>query len=202
MKTDGRVLLGAILGKESEHFFVTQMDDFMYFVRSMALSQIDASDEESRDKLLNICQNILKKTVKFFLMNKFGMTDDGTIKVIVQEKELLDINRKPVKELIIFKKENKVIWEQMFELAWDEYQKGRVLFNKIVERSKRYKANMKNFDRDYVVLPPFENMEIEIIRLEKKLPFLSHAEGKRLAELYDKWHTRIQIGKEMLMERH
>jgi len=202
MKTDGRVLLGAILGKDTEHFFVAQMDDFMYFVRSMALSQIDANEEETKDKLLNICQNILKKTVKFFLMNKFGMTDDGTIKVIVQENELFDINKRSIKEVVLFKKEHKVIGEQMFELAWDEYQKGRILFTKIVERAKNFKAITKDFNRDYSILPPFENMEIEIIRLEKKLPFLSHTKGKRLAELYDKWHTRIQMGREMSMERH
>jgi hypothetical protein len=202
MKTDGRVLLGAILGKVAEGFYVKQIEDFMYFVRSLSLVETKTDEEKIKERLREVISTVLQKTVKYFLSEKCGKASDGTIKVIIIDKEIHDINGKLVEEVIEFKKNLSTISDQIIELGMEEFEKGRIIAFEITERLKdsTNKIHRKVVQRDYTVAPPLEQMEVEMIRLEKKLPFLSHEEGRKLADLYDRWH-HVDAEKEMYLEK-
>ena len=202
MKTDGRVLLGNILGRVAEDFYVKQVEDFMYFVRSLSLVETKTEEEKIREKLHEVTSIVLQKTVKYFLTEKCGKAADGTIKVTIIDKEIHDINGKLVEEVVDFKKNLKAISDQIIELGMEEFGKGRVIALEITERLKEStnKVHRKVVQRDYSVAPPLEQMEVEMIRLEKKLPFLSHEEGRKLADLYDRWH-HVDAEKEMYLEK-
>jgi len=202
MKTDGRVLLGNILGKVAEDFYVKQIEDFMYFVRSLSLVETKTEEEKIRERLYEVISIVLQKTVKYFLTEKCGKAVDGTIKVTIVDNEIHDMSGKLVEEVVEFKKNLKVISDQVIELGMEEFEKGRIIALEITERLKNStnKVPRKVVQRDYSVAPPLEQIEVEMIRLEKKLPFLSHEEGRKLADLYGRWH-HVDAEKEMYSEK-
>jgi len=202
MKTDGRVLLGAILGKEAENFYINQMEDFMYFIKSLSLVETKTDEDKIRERVQEIISTILQKTIKHFLITKCGTATDGTIKVAIFNNEIHDLSGKIVVEVVEFKKNLKTISEQILELGMEEFEKGRRIALEITERLKNStnKIPRKVVQRDFNVVPPLEQIEVEMIRLEKKLPFLSHEEGRRLADLYDQWH-HVDAEKETYLEK-
>lgn len=201
MKSDGRVIIGAILGKKSEDFYTSQINDFLYFVRSLALVDMQSDEEKIREKIQGIGSVILQKTVKFFLIDKYGTMPDGTIRVSVDEKEIRDMNGNIIQEIVKFKENLKSIAEQLLELGSEEFEKGRKIAQEISLRIKDCTNSEKKriSERDFNTTPPMEILEVEMIRLERKLPFLSQEEGKRLVMLYDQWH-HLESDKEVYME--
>ncbi len=201
MKSDGRVTIGAILGKKSEDFYVSQIADFLYFVRSLALVDMKSDEEKIREKIQSIGSVLLQKTVKFFLIDKYGTMPDGTIRVSVTEKEIRDMKGNIIEEIVKFKENLKSIGEQLLELGSEEFEKGRKIALEITQRIKNSTNAEKRriLERDFNTTPPMEMLEIEMLRLERKLPFLSQEEGKRLVSLYDQWH-HLESDKEVYME--
>lgn len=201
MKTDGRVLLGSILGKEAESFYVKQMEDFMYFVRSLAFVDTKSEEDKIKEKITNVVSTILQKTVKFFLTSKYGTGQDGSIKVTVIDNEIHSPNGKVVEEIVEFKKSLKTISEQIMELGMDEFEKGRKIALGVTERLKNSINKNKNIiiERDYNDTPPLEAIEIQILKIEKKLPNISKEEGRELSELYELWR-QVETNKSSYME--
>lgn len=203
MKNDGQVILGAILGKKAEEFYVDQLYDFLFYVRSLAFIDIQTEEDKIKEKIQGISSVMLQKTVKYFLIEKYGTTADGTIRVSVADKELRDMQGNVVHEIVEFKKRLTEIAQQLLDLGMEEFEKGRNIAIEITQRVRNL-TNMEKksiVERDFSLTPPLEAIEVEMLRLERKLPFLSHEEGKRLADLYGQWH-HVEEDKEIYAEKN
>lgn len=183
------------LGKAAAAMFSHATDDFVCYARHQSL--VDASSTESmmRDKFRKSAIGILGEAVKMFVAEKYA-GDGGRLDVHVYNEEFLDKEMVPIPEIANIRSKSRSIVDRMVDGAMEEFEKGRALAFEISARAEQYEARFigspspkalpapKPPKKDLVANPPLEVLEIEMMRLERKLPVLSEAEGTRLSQLY------------------
>ena len=159
--------------------FDSNMNDMLYCARLWALTDTRASEAEIKDKLVAIAHGVLVECTKAYLIDHYGMKEDGGPKVHVAE-DILDENMRTIPAVVKLRKHKVEIVRCLMDETMRVYRQGRDLARQIVDRTRAYKSPIPISHQGC----PMELVEIEIMRLERKLPLLSDEEGRKLTELY------------------
>jgi len=182
-----------LLGSEPVEVFCYQMEDLKCYSKALSLTDLSSDMDEIKRRLEIICQAILVEVVNIYLRRDYS-DQAGSIEVNVTKREVYDKDMNLITPLKKFQENQEKIITAMMFTAIPIFSRGRDLALKIIKRKEHYlDFGHEKIDtlpekptRDYIKYPPRELLSIEIMRLERKLPNLSHEEGLRLSELYQK----------------
>jgi hypothetical protein len=182
---DAAAFIELHLGEKAGGLFVQGVEDLMCYVRSQALTG-GRPWAKPRDTFRTVSRGILADVVKAFLSEEY-VSEEGHPEIYVTASGILDKDMNPIPELEFLQSVSDKILDMLVEEAVSELEAGEVLFGQISARAEL-------FDNKYVTRsnppptprtePPTEALEIEMMRLERRLPTLSKDEGERLSHLY------------------
>lgn len=175
-----REFLHGLWGDRTMVLFNNGMEDMLCCARLWALTDVRSSEEEVKDKLVNIAHGIIVECTKAYLIECYGTKEDGGPRTNVTEDEIYDENMRPIPAVVQLRRHKIEIVRCMMDESMRVFRQGCDLARQIVARTQAYKSNKLVRRHDC----PMELVEVEIMRLERKLPLLSDEEGRRLTELY------------------
>lgn len=183
------VMIEDVLGKPASDMFEENMDEFVYFVRASALNSPEITESKMRRELRKLSEGILAASVKRFLNDHYA-DDFGDIEINVNEEGgIYDRNMRPINAIEKIRKCQREMTTLMVSRGMHEFTKGRNLARIMGMRISDSVANEPS-PKDAVWIsdskPILERAEIEIMRLEKKLPSLTSSEAAILSALYQK----------------
>lgn len=195
--SDVKRFLRRSLGKDATDIFAQQMDDVLYYARALSLSDLESDPEEIEGKFYEISQGILADLAGVYLHDNY---DDN---INVDYDRVYDHNMNVIKPIQDLQDNQQKIQSIMVKSAMALFRRGRKMAYRIVKRYEEHMAIRRvtrkqttqrraPAGRDYAQTPPSERYEIEILRLERKLPDLSPEEGQRLSLLY-KYVQRVPV---------
>lgn len=187
------------LGDEASDVLGRSLEDLFYRIRSWALLDSKSQIEKVRERINKMAIGVVMEAIKVYLAknyaDRWSVSDDD---------DVIDDNMSSIRQIEIVKKYRDSMIEIIEREALKEFSRGRDLANIVVSRAREYILRQENGEpspkdpnwdyfavppkppRDYADNPAAELTEVEIMRLERKLPGLSEDEGKRLKELYNK----------------
>ena len=168
-----------LLGSKPTKQFESNMDEFSFFVKAEALTNASRSELEMRKMAKETCEKILSQCVKTYLAENFA-DDKGELSVSVNNGTVYDKNMHPVTAITTVKDNMLKISEVIVENIMEQFCVGRKLAQEIVSRMMHYK---ESHDDKPSQVPLLESLEIEKMRLERKLPHIEPYEAKRLCVL-------------------
>jgi hypothetical protein len=182
--TEAEKFIATVLGGEAAEMFATNMEDFTYYAKSVALTELDIPVESVRTRFESISLGILGESVKVFLENNY--TDkDGRSSARIEGANVYDSNMNPIPAIGEIRSHKDEVVEEMLDWTMAEFDKGRRLARIIVARlGRNEKKLLAPPPRDYEASPPLEKFEIELMRLENALPDVTREQAKRMMELY------------------
>ncbi len=192
MKTlsDIIVFLEENLGKTAAQTFDENMEEYTYFIRSEALNNFSITESKMKSKLRKLSEGIIAASVKRYLNENFS-DDFGEVELNVNDEGVYDRNMQPISALEKIRKSQREIMSLMISRGMDEFNKGRQLARIIDARTHDLLKNEPspkdvNWSPTRSKAMMLEQVEIEIMRLERRLPSISPEDAKHLAELYAK----------------
>ncbi len=174
------------LGQKAASHFAHAVDDFFCYIKHKAI--FDPCDDV-RASFESVASGIITDSVKIFVGQNY-VSDAGRLELHISNDEFLDKAMMPVAEIITVKQKSHAIVKLIVTLATEDYERGRVLAFDISSRMKKYEEKFvgphvpETPPLDLSINPPMEMLEIEMMRLERRLPALSNDEGNRLSQLY------------------
>lgn len=191
-----------ILGPIPSQYFSGQAEELMWYAKSLSMDPDKAgkpaTPEYIKSKFAKISHNIISMSVKFFISEKYGDADEI---IITDNSKVLDKNMKPINEISLIRNKQVEITAILVDAAMAEFDKGRKLAQQIIERVNAHVAQANTPPvqeiRNYFSSPPVESLEVEIMRLERRMAMLTHAEGRRLSELYDRVRAQKELDEEL-----
>ena len=171
-------IVRSALGNEAGDMFIFGMQDMLCYVRSLALTELDAHPKSLITKFHSIFEAILTEAVKEFLSNTYG----EKYKIYVDNDSVYDKDMVLIQPIMTIRKRKSDIEKDIMATVSAEFHKGRRLAWQVVSRIRN--KGKSNQERNYELSPPAEALEIEVMRLERKLPSLKPQERERLVELY------------------
>lgn len=186
--TEIAVFLEDVLGKPAAHIFDENMDELIYIVRSQALHNPSITESKMRNKLKRLSEKIIAASLQSFLNENYA-DDFGDVELNVDEGGIYDRNMKPISAIEKIRKSQREMLNLMVSRCMYEFAKGRNLAKIMDARSNDDGKDPDPKDIDWT--PPkakpltLELIEIQILRLERKLPNLTSEEGKSLTAFYE-----------------
>jgi hypothetical protein len=183
---EAKQAIRSALGNEARDTFGIFVEDFVYYIRSLAMVDLKTPNEVVRERLHNICRGIIVESIKSFLSSKHS-EEDGSFGINVSNNDVIcDRNMNPLPEIIAIKDMQAEIVDFLLSMAMHEFSKGRILSLDIVKRAKKFnKKGITKRKPTLPIAPAIEAIEIVIMRLERKLPDLTPDEAARLSEYYN-----------------
>lgn len=183
---EAKQAIRSALGNEARETFGVFVEDFVYYIRSLAMVDLKTPAEVVEGRFHSICNGIIVESIKSFLESKHS-EDDGSFGINVSKDDTIcDRDMNPLPEIITIKKRQAEIVKFLLSMAMSEFSKGRILSMDIVKRAKKFNRKTQVVRRPTLPIPPaLELVEIEIMRLERKLPALTPDEAARLADYYN-----------------
>lgn len=189
--TEAEAFIEDILGKEAAIAFAQNMEDFFCYARSLALTDLDSTPASVRRRFQSISDGIISESVKIYLTENFS-SDQGKIEVDAVDGIVYDKNMNPIPAIGIVKQRREEVLKEILDSIMAEFSRGRRLAKEIVSRVEKNRKALPmsavpastDSSRNYRSEPPTEVMEVELMRLERKLPNVTSDEGKRLSVLY------------------
>lgn len=198
--------IGRTIGADAKELFDACIDDALYYAKSVSIKGIDAEIEDANEFFRELVERALMEAANVYLKEYYA-SDSGILEVnvtydCVYDKDMNTI--RPLKKILDRRDEiidvslNHIMSSYMkgrkiakrLEARKGEYERQKALKNGVIQPSPK-DANWEPAlpavqKRDYRKKPPQELLDVEIMRLERKLPNLSSQEGLRLSELYAK----------------
>jgi hypothetical protein len=171
-------IVRSALGNDAGDMFSYGMQDMLCYVRSLSLTELDASAETLMAKFHTIFEAILTEAVKEFLNETYG----EKYKIYVDDSNVYDKDMSLIQPIMTIRKRKDDIEKDVMAMVALEFHKGRRLAWQVVARIRSKGQSLK--ERNYEVSPPTEAMEVELMRLERKFPVVTPQEWQRLLELY------------------
>lgn len=196
--SDTKAFISHNLGETAAVMFSHASEDFVCYVRHQSLIDTSSTEAMMRDRFRKSVIGIIADAVKIFVGERY-VGPDGRLDVHVYNEEFLDKAMVPIPEIAKVRSRSKAIIDGMVDCAMEEFEKGRALAFEVNARSEQYEARFigspspqapkalpapKPPKKDIMAHLPLEVLEIEMMRLERKLPGLSDSEGTRLSQLY------------------
>ena len=171
--TEVRTFLAGLLGPKPMELFDIYLDDFFCCVKSWAMSDLKSASLDVQARLENVLRGIIYEAIKSYLHEnhaEFNVSND----------HVFDRDMKEIPSIVQIRTHQARILSCLMEQAMSDFEKGRQLAVIVVDRANKYVASPSA----KVQQTPMESYEIEIMRLEQRLPNLATEEAKRLSELY------------------
>jgi hypothetical protein len=189
------VFLEDVLGKDAAQLFDEHMDEFIYYVRFNALSTPDLADRKMRIRLRKLAEGIIAAALKRFLEDNYA-NDTGELNLNINDTGVYDNNMQPISAVDKIKKTQREMVSLIVSSGMDEFIRGKTLAKSIISRARRYQEE-KPSQKDatwQLPAPPInraalEQVEIQIMRLERKLPAIDEEGARLLAALYSQART-------------
>lgn len=180
-----RSFLRGLLGDNPIKLFDRHMDEFACCVKTWALSDLKSSSEDVKERFTNVSYGILSEAVKLFLSEKYSK-EDGSLSVEITESEIYDEGHHRIPAIVALRERQEEIIEFMVRNAMRDFEAGRRLAKVIVARARKFESDKMDGARPPARSRiPAEAIEVEIMRLEKRLSELTPEEGRRLSGLYE-----------------
>ena len=161
-----------VLGVAARKSFERGAEELACYVRSIALVSLKIPEETVRKQFASISLGIIVNAVKASVEARLGdgEVSSGVIcgKRMHVEPELMEINNR--KQEII---------DCLVDFSMELFSKGRKLGRQIVSRARPMGRRPSLSEKS-----PLEAIEVEIMRLENKLPNISKIEALRLGDCY------------------
>lgn len=179
-------------GGDVSDAYELHLDDFVCYVKSEALKVEDpcAANSETaarfKAKFERLAIGIMAEVLKAFLADNYG-NSHGQIAINYNGALVYDRSLNEIPQVTKFSQEQSKIVEGLVDHAMVDFVLGLEMACRIVERLDEYvpKSRMTRLEPPPVkVAPPLEAIEIEIMRLERKLPRISREDAARLSRLY------------------
>jgi hypothetical protein len=171
-------MLCNVLGKRAARAFSENMDELTCFVKSLALNDANTTEKEMRSALRKYAEGIIAASVKCYLDEHY-MDDFGAIEININDNGIYDRNMQPIRALESIHLRQKEVMALIIAREMYEFTKGRHLAKIIEARSSaRVKVMMPGKAQTR------EMIEVEIMRLERRLPNLPPEDGEKLKKLY------------------
>jgi len=186
---DIAVFLEDVLGRDAAQVFDDNLEEFVYYVRSEALSLYAVSSRIMKTRLRRLAENIIAAAVKKYLTDNYSDAT-GDVELNVNEAGIYDKHMQPITALERIRKTQKEMTTLMVQRGMYEFAKGRHLAKIMESRNDDQKGpNPKEVTWEKKQLPTpvkplLELIEIQILNLESKLPDLTAEQGRTLARLY------------------
>jgi hypothetical protein len=184
-----KTFLQEVLGTEARRAFDDGLSELLCYVKSEALKNTEFSDEVMQKKFEAACKVMVVDSLKVFLYQRHA-TDDGKFNINYDGNVVYDKNFSPIPEVLKIRQRHQEVIDALMAAIMDDYHRGRTLFASIVSRIPDYKPRKDRFNKPLAYLSiqrtPGEVLEIEIMRLEGRLPNLTVEEGNLLSSLYRK----------------
>jgi len=177
---DVEAFLFRLLGSKPTRQFDSNMDEFSFFVKAEALTNALKSEADMRKLARETCEKILLQSVKTYLAENFA-NEKGEMSLTVNNGTVYDKDMQPVRAIILLRDNTSKISEVIVESIMEQFCTGRKIAQDIVNRMMYYKERQGTRSTQS---PPPEALEIEKMRLERKLPKIEPHEAKRLCSLY------------------
>lgn len=178
-----------VLGKEAALAFSQNMEDFSCYARSVALTDLDSANDSIRKRFESISDGIITESIKVYLSENFA-SENGKLEIDAVDGIIYDKNMKPIPAISMVKQHRQQVLKEVLDSIMAEFSRGRKLAKEIVARMEPFIAPQDEVtmtevaSRDYRKNPPLEVFEVEVMRIENKLPDITVEEGKRLSYLY------------------
>lgn len=176
--------VGRILGPDALEVFKVQMDDMFCYAKALSLSDMESTPDEVEERFVDIFKALIMELAGSYLYDNYPSVN-------IDNDRVYDNDMNPIEPISELQKNQPAMQDVAVRQAVAYFNEGRALADKILRRYRKYaKTNPSPKDvcwepqRDYLQKPPFELQEIEMMRLERKLPNLSDEEGRRLLSLY------------------
>ena len=131
-----------------------------------------------RTNLRKYVEGIIAASVKCYLDEHY-MDKFGAVEVNVDQQGIYDKNMRPIHALEVLHQSHKQVMGLLVARGMYEFTKGRHLA-KIMEA----RAAAKQYHMIMPGVQTKEQLEVEVLRLERKLPNLTLEETARLKKLY------------------
>jgi hypothetical protein len=174
-----------VLGKDAASIFNDNLDEYVYYARSEALKNFDITERSMKLTLKKIAEGIVAASVKKFLNDRYA-DQNGEVQLNVGDAGVFDKNMNPIPEITKIRETQKEILSLIVSRGMYEFVKGRHLAKGMTSRAKRRQATPGGQLKAYCSGENPEQVEVEIMRLEKLLPNLDQDQGKKLVGLYSK----------------
>lgn len=198
--SDATHIMETILGQVSSQYFDGQAEELIWYAKSLSMDPSKAgrlpTEAHIKNKFEKISDNIVWTSVRFFLDETYGSANY----IVTENAKALDKNMNPITEVFEVKQRQEEVTSILVEVAMSEFSKGRKIAEEIIARVKAQIGEPQRpttTARNYFSAPPLEALEIEAIRLERRLPLLSREEGRRLAELYELIRNKHEMDEEV-----
>lgn len=200
------VFLEDVLGKTAASVFDDNMEEMVYFIRSEALTNLEITESKMRSRLRKLSETILAASVKRFLNENYA-DDYGYVELNVEGQDVYDRNIRPISQIETIRKSQREIMSLMVSRGMYEFAKGRHLARIMETRSNENNSMPEPSPKDtnwalgdhkdkrmFKTKRPstkskttmLEQVEVQILRLERLLPNISKEDGKLLSKLYAK----------------
>ena len=168
--------LGRLMGPKYSDLFDANIQEFTYYVRMAALADETVSDQEMRLRLKKLAEGVVAASVKSFLDDKYGNAN-GEVEINVGENGVYDKNMRPIPEVDQIRKQQHDMVNILVARGMYEFAKGRHLARLASKKPQCVQAKKTA-----------EDLEIEVMRLERMLPNIGGDDAARLSELYSSLH--------------
>lgn len=192
---DIAMFLEDVLGHEAAQVFDENLEEFVYYVRSEALSNHAVTSKAMKTRIRRLAENIIAASVKKYLSEKFADAN-GEVELHINESGVYDKNMRPIPAVDKIRKTQKEMTSLMVQRGMYEFAKGRHLARIMDARlgddmhDRDQASKSLTWDRHQDPRRPIlELLEIQAMHLEGKLPNINPEEGKKLAQLYQDIRT-------------
>ena len=180
--------LGKLMGSKYSELFDANIEEFTYYVRMAALADETVTEQEMRLRLKKLAEGVVAASVKSFLDDKYTNAN-GEVEINVGDNGVFDKDMRPIPEVDQIRKQQHEMVNVLVARGMYEFAKGRHLAT--MATKKKVTAAQYNAQRKKGA----EDLEVEMMRLERKLPNIGGDDAARLSELYSSLHRMAETKK-------
>jgi len=169
-------MIHEVLGETAAVAFIENFEELTCFIKSLALNNI-ATEDKMKNSLKKYAEGLIAASVKCYLEENYADSFGG-VEININGRGIYDKNIKPIRALETIHGSHKEIINFIVAKEMYEFTKGRHL-----ARIMENRVNSKVFKMDNNVCSK-EQVEVEIMRLERKLPNLTPEEAEKLKKCY------------------
>lgn len=192
--SDIKDYLSRTLDSDAAKLFDEQVDGLMYLSKSLALGDLVEDPEDIKEKFSEVVRGFISDMINMYLA--VHHSHDGVLDINVCSDKVYDRDMSEIVAIKNMRTKQSLIVALVVTHAMDTYHQGRILVEKMSVKCVTHDYGdvmtidplvlMEEDVKESSVYVPMEAIEIEIMRLERRLPNLSAEEGEQLSLLYER----------------
>lgn len=175
------------LGNEAKETFEAFVDELICYVRCLSLVDLRTPVPIVRESMRQFCHQVLVASVKTFLAQKH----DSEETIRISDDMIYDDDMNPLPEMIGLRDKQEDIVGALLDASMTEFERGRKLGVSIVSRAHRFVQDTGPSGSP--IEPLREVIEIEMMRLERRIKQLDEDDIKRLCSCYKSLRNKERL---------